>query len=414
MNHTTRRLLEQIARQVNLPALPPKAESVTLTPKRFEYYFRLSVKERLIVHEELLVLFERYRCASIRFGPAALGEVSAIHAIDITEPVQYLLAVGMPCLHDETESACKQLTTLRVTSSWLRGLIEDMQSEWRKGRQACGVKPGDAVRLRDAVALLDWLASNEHMILPDIRTLSVRLFSDTKRIETISGIVVRICRPRLPDYLLSADKEQVLDYLGIRKFAPVLKFRGSFKVLMTSGSINCSDVYPYLGLPPDAIKGIDTVRPPSYILFIENETTFNRYTREITDDGWVVYTNGFPSRTWAPVFRDLVAQSLPDTPVYHWGDIDTGGYRILVHMQTILGIDLQPFRMLPATSPAITENLKLVSVPELYSVLADVNSPAIHQMARALATMSETSEHVPWVEQEGLNLTSPVETLQFS
>ncbi|HCC5835529.1 Wadjet anti-phage system protein JetD domain-containing protein [Citrobacter farmeri] len=407
MNKSTRKILEQIARQINLPALPPKAESVTLTPKRFEYYFRLTIKERLIVHEELQVLFERHKCASLRFGAAALGEVCTIQAIDITEPVQFLRAIGAPCLHDEIDAACKKLATLSTCSDWLRELIDEIHSEWRQGRQRYGVKPGNAECLRDALALLDWLANNEHIILPDIRTLSVRLFGDTKRIEAITGVIVRISRQRLPDYLIKADNEQVMDYLGICKFAPVLKLKGAFKILMAAGTVDCSDVYPYLGIPPDAIRGILAVRPPAYILFIENETTFNRYTREITDDGWVIYTNGFPSRAWAPVFRELIAQGCPDTPVYHWGDIDLGGYRILVHMQTILGINLQPFRMLPLASSANTEKFKLVSVSALHSVLADVNSPAISQLARELATMSKTIEYVPWVEQERLNIMSP-------
>ncbi|MGK7630843.1 hypothetical protein, partial [Salmonella enterica] len=79
------------------------------------------------------------------------------------------------------------------------------------------VKPCDIVRLTDAIRLLDWLGNNEQMRIPDIRTLSVVLFNDTKRIEAISGIIVRLYRPRLPEYLLNSDNDQILEFLGIRK-----------------------------------------------------------------------------------------------------------------------------------------------------------------------------------------------------
>ncbi|EDD8385534.1 hypothetical protein BXM09_22135 [Salmonella enterica subsp. enterica serovar Schwarzengrund] len=407
MNKTTRRILEQIARQINHPGMPPKEASITLTSKRFEYYFGLSIKERLTVHEELQVLFERYKCATVLFGPVALGEVASVHAIDITRPRLFLEAAGVQCLYDEIERACKQLALLRTTSDWLQVIIDKAQYDWRQGRQAYGVKPCDIVRLTDAIRLLDWLGNNEQMRIPDIRTLSVVLFNDTKRIEAISGIIVRLYRPRLPEYLLNADNDQILDFLGIRKFSPLIRFKGSFKVVMASGSIDCTDVSPYIGFPPDAIKGIHPVQYPGYILFIENETTFNRYTRDIIDNGWVIYTNGFPSRSWTAIFRELVIQSNPGTPVYHWGDIDIGGYRILVHMQSILGIDLHPFRMLPTAEQFTDDETKLISVNRLHSIISDVDSHSIQNMAKKLLILNKKIEYVPWVEQERLKLVSP-------
>lgn len=407
LNKTTQKILAQLAKQINQPGQPPVPKRINLTPKRYEYYFRLPIKERIELHEELQMLFERHECAIIEFGPVALGEVGEINAVQISDPYQFLKAISQPCLYNVIESANEHLEALDLASDWLRNAVKDSILDWRRGRLAFGVKPGDVDRLIDTITVLNWLVLNENQAVPDMRTLSVQLFGDSKRIEAITGTIAKAYAPQLPKHMVGSDAKQVLDYLGIRKFAPMIKIKGAFEILMPAGEIDCSNAQPYLGFPPDAIAGIRANCSPSYVLFIENETTFNRYTREVQDDGWVLYTNGFPSRSWAPIFRELVEQAGPQTPVYHWGDIDVGGYRILVHMQAILARDLRPYCMTPEAQHVTNHTLKTIYIRDLYSVLTEVSSPAIKRLAEALIILQESRESVPWIEQEWLELRAP-------
>lgn len=50
-------------------------------------------------------------------------------------------------------------------------------------------------------------------------------------------------------------------------------------------------------------------------------------------DDWVVlYTGGMPSPSWKKVFTIFV-KALPETStLWHWGDIDAGGFRIADHI----------------------------------------------------------------------------------
>jgi hypothetical protein len=414
LNKTTHKLLGHFAKQINRPDQPPVKERLTLTPKRFEYYFQLSIKERVIVHEELQTLFDKNGCADIKYGPVALGEVAQIEAVEIIEPYDFLKLSGDHCLYDLIENACKELSKLNVVCGWLHGVVEKAIAYWRGGVQAYGVKPNEVNRLIDSLKLLDWLEENGEEAVPDMRTLSVKLFQDSKRLELITGTIARIYEFQLPGHLAGSSTDQMIDYLGISKFAPMIRLKGGFEVLLLTGVIDCSNVQPYLGFPPDAIIGIRANHSPAYILFIENATTFNRYTREIQDNGWVIYTNGFPSRSWSSIFRVLVFQAGSSVPVYHWGDIDVGGYRILMHLQAILEIDLRPFRMLPEADSVARSGSKMIPIKALRSVIADATSPSMKALDVSLKAIEENSDSVPWVEQEQLDLKAPIEPSEFS
>lgn len=407
MNKTTHKLLRHLAKQINRPNQPPESESLSLTPKRFDYYFNLPMKERLGVHEELQALFDQSSSAKLIYSPSGFGEVERIDSVEITDPYEFLKLSSESCLYELVESACNALSKLSVSYEWLQSIVDKSIIDWRRGVQAFGVKPRDVTRLIDSIQLLDWVEGNNRVALPDIRTLSVKLFHDSKRVESITGTIARIYESQLPEHLQGSSADEVMDYIGLSKFAPMIRLKGDFDIILQEGRINCADIIPYLGLPPDVIKDIQTKSSPAYLLFIENATTFNRYTREIQDNGWVVYTNGFPSRSWTPVFRSLANQAGVTTPIFHWGDVDIGGYRILMHMQAILNIDIKPFRMLPEVGQGTGS--KSISIRSLRSTLHGTESESIKELAMLLEKLEEKSDFVPWVEQEQLDLKSPVE-----
>lgn len=73
--------------------------------------------------------------------------------------------------------------------------------------------------------------------------------------------------------------------------------------------------------------------------------SFNRYTAEVHDAGLIIYTGGFPSTSKARLFR-MLDEILPENICFfHWGDIDLGGLRILVRLQSFVGRKVTPHLM---------------------------------------------------------------------
>jgi hypothetical protein len=93
---------------------------------------------------------------------------------------------------------------------------------------------------------------------------------------------------------------------------------------------------------------ISLVGPVRAILTIENFASFNRHVYEVDqDDVVVIYTGGFPS---PPILRALghLLSQMKAPFLWHWGDIDVGGIRIMRNIEERLGIIARPHLMDPA------------------------------------------------------------------
>ena len=67
-------------------------------------------------------------------------------------------------------------------------------------------------------------------------------------------------------------------------------------------------------------------------------------------DGLLIYTGGMPSPAWRNFYGRLLASLPAETTLYHWGDIDEGGFRIAAYLAAIAetsGKRLHPWLMSP-------------------------------------------------------------------
>jgi hypothetical protein len=120
----------------------------------------------------------------------------------------------------------------------------------------------------------------------------------------------------------------------------------------------------------------------------------------------LLYTGGMPSPTWRGAYARVLAALSPAVPIYHWGDIDEGGFRIAAVRATAAqatGRRVQPWMMSPADLPA--------------ALAAQADAP----MASSLDAMLRAAERCGWsalldqlreqpirLEQESLDPVLPV------
>jgi hypothetical protein len=250
----------------------------------------------------------------------------------------------MPTKLNQTIEQLEQLKSeFPVILEVIGALEQHGQSTRKLGPQDSGAWI-DAAKIIRACA-----ARSQEAIAAPVRELSARLFLDSKRIEALT--------PQL-DILLSGSVEdspraaaQVWQELGLfREEHPVL-LAGHVHIARdrSTGLIDA----PYMGLPAATILGALSL--VTEVITIENKTTFHSEAKRRQDDKvLLIYTAGMPSPAWRAMYGRLLESLPPTTPIYHWGDVDEGGFRIASTIAATArgaGFSLQPYGMSPEDVP---------------------------------------------------------------
>src|SRR5690606_18825995 len=110
---------------------------------------------------------------------------------------------------------------------------------------------------------------------------------------------------------------------------------------------------PFTGLPASTILAVSS--PVEAVLTIENLTTFHSEAKHGSNKPiLLIYTAGMPSPAWKAMYKRLLSRVPSTTSVYHWGDVDEGGFRIAASLAAdaaSCGHHLRPKSMNPEDVP---------------------------------------------------------------
>lgn len=229
-------------------------------------------------------------------------------------------------------------------------VLNDILQRWAQLRTVRTLTPISVQDWLDAVEVIDSArgVAADAIVVP-IREASYRIFKDSKRIEKLAGPVdVLLCgsvetAPREP--------AAVWEELGLfREEHPAL-LAGNV-IVRRERVMACLDE-PYGGLPTTTVLGLGSV--PRQVMTIENLTTFHSEARRrCAEDVLLIYTAGMPSPAWRAMYCRMLTDVPVGTPVFHWGDVDEGGFRIastLAQNARSVGHTLQPWKMHPDNVP---------------------------------------------------------------
>lgn len=407
MNKASLKILEKIFKRCNCPdGLLQSLPSIPISSSRFPDYHQASTKLRLQTHKELGLIESSVAGFNLEFSSSGFGDVPLLKKVHIKNCRALLLYCKEPIKNESIYSALEDLNAAEPQhSDWSQAIIADIEQAWLNGKTAYGCSIRNVDKLIDALKLLNWHENQTETFQKDIRTLSVFLYGDTKRLEVILPIVAKLFASKTPEALQAASPQEIMFYWGISKFPPAFQLKAALIINTRKGHLHTGSAWPYLQVPPDGIEGLSCVKQPEYILFIENKTTFERYTREIDDKGWVFYTHGFPSRQWQSLFKQVVDLCSEQVPVFHWGDLDMGGYRILVFMANLLQCNLRPFMMFQIEDGLSDKRIELKA---LVGILSGVESRAILDLRKRILQVMQQQSDVGWLEQEALGIRSPL------
>jgi hypothetical protein len=212
-------------------------------------------------------------------------------------------------------------------------VFEEVEDAWSRNVSWMGIRNGEGEVLDRALSLAKALNSlslaGDSSV--DYRTLSRRVVGDSKVLERQIRAVVALFRRLYPNPIQDnlAD-EDFLAFLGIERLPQPLLLGGP---LALDG--RTLPTVPFFGLPPEQHHRL-TFGQTDYLLTIENYTSFVRHCRELNGDrrGLVIYTGGFPAK--AILLAIVGIASRLNVPSFHWGDLDPGGMRIFVHIESAL------------------------------------------------------------------------------
>ena len=199
------------------------------------------------------------------------------------------------------------------------------------------------VKYSDDLEKLEWILK----VLAEIenveeetffRNFSVRVLGDSKAFEHIKTAVVSL----LCEYGGYPDKECVLQDLNIVNNPGYVYVKGKGTISISGQTIDFGRMDGDFGLSSAVLDDIEKVEiSASKVITIENLTTFNSF---LDKDAFVIYLGGYHNSIRRNMIRKIYENN-PDKKYLHYGDIDAGGFNILLDLRRKTGISFAPLNM---------------------------------------------------------------------
>jgi len=337
-----------------------------------EYLALATLQARESFHSQI-ALAERAGAISV-VRDRHRGDGEQLLRIGVADLEKLALHLGVDLLASRIGNAAATLDAWRTRLP----VLERVLDAWRLGRKLRGHGPEAATELADAARAV--LACQEAGARERVlRRESVRLFGDSKRLEMLTTWLDLLSTGELvADGPL--DRSHVWATLGLRREPQPLLLAGSGELQVGQDRIPL--VRPWLGISPESLQALDS--PARTVLSIENLASFHEAARlPCADARLLLYTGGMPSPAWREAYARILACLREDAGIYHWGDIDEGGFRIAAVLAATAaesGRRLRPWCMSPAALPD--------------DILASVQKPD----RATLATMQRWARRAGWDE----------------
>lgn len=231
-------------------------------------------------------------------------------------------------------------------------VLAEVVERWKSLAKVRGSGPTDVADWIDACTAIEWCRSAvvEGRLETPLRDASALIFRDSKRVEKlVAELDVLLCgsvdvAPR--------DANQVYQELGLYKESQPVRLAGN--VVIQRSRVNAVLDVPYTALPAEDVLALGSV--PSRIMTIENLTTFSVLARAcaVTDD-LIIYTGGMPSPSWCAMYDRLLVSLPSSVEIFHWGDVDEGGFRIaafIAQRTQMRNRQLRAWKMKPSDVPS--------------------------------------------------------------
>ena len=207
----------------------------------------------------------------------------------------------------------------------------------------------------DLIRAVDFIQKNEEEIL--IRSASLVLFKDSKRLESISSTIESLMR-KYGDY---DGCEDVLAECNVVKTPTQVLVKGNASINLNGQIIDLSKVNGDIGLSTKSLRDVVSINVfGNCVITVENLTIFYTYGNR---DDFVIYLGGFHNSVKRDFIKKVFAENASKSYM-HFGDIDAGGLYILKHLRNKTGIHFFPMNMNVQTLEQYKSSLKTLTAED--------------------------------------------------
>ena len=300
------------------------------------------------------------------------------------KPLQPLLAELDRMLSEQTQAMKeRESADPRAQRRGVLSYLEEVREQLTLKKKIPVPFSEDQELNRNLIRFLVFLADNQDVQME--RILSAGVYGDSKYFERqLKPRVVSILRRIRKNEETSDQKEaerwadgdsdrtlteeELLLAYGVSRWPEVYEVCGELTVSMDDGSVLSFGKERYGAyLNSETVRhitGADTSKI-SNILFVENKANYiwavqrlsgqkgkegtDHYTEkalsEISEGLLLIYHGGFFSPVKGRLFRSIIMSARPGVHVWHWSDIDAGGFRIFRRLKQEVAAQAQPFLM---------------------------------------------------------------------
>lgn len=175
-----------------------------------------------------------------------------------------------------------------------------------------------------------------------IREFSIRHFCDSKYFEQIESRIAKVFRQFSEEYVEMDTLELLAEY-GIYRTPNYVYFKGEARILIGKETVDLSSLKQGMGISGEDLSSIrfSDLSRIKKVITIENLTSFFRYWKE---DSFFIYLGGYHNRIRRTLLK-MVYEIIPNAEYYHFGDIDAGGFSILLDLREKTGIPFMSYHM---------------------------------------------------------------------
>ena len=207
----------------------------------------------------------------------------------------------------------------------------------------------------DLIRAVDFIQKNEEEIL--IRSASLALFKDSKRLESIASTIESLMRKH-GDY---EGCEDVLAECNVVKTPTQVLIKGNASINLNGQIIDLSKVNGDVGLSTKSLRDVVSIDVfGNRVVTVENLTSFYTYGNR---DDFVIYLGGFHNSVKRDFIKKVFAENASKSYM-HFGDIDAGGFYILKHLRNNTGIHFLPMNMNVQTLEQYKSSLKTLTAED--------------------------------------------------
>jgi hypothetical protein len=174
---------------------------------------------------------------------------------------------------------------------------------------------------------------------------------------------------------------------------------GNWQLGLENGEIlSLGGFLPSIGFPAAQTINLQSVSAhASAILCIENLTSFHEFVRAQAGTYAVICTYGNPS----PAVRRLLRLVPDQLPIFHWSDLDYGGFNILSQLRRLVSERIEPYRMDIATLDTNYACARPLTVSDKTNLKKLLQRPELRDMHPVIEYLLQRGVKL---EQEGVEI----------